>query len=138
MTSDPYPEGRLQKSEFGNILPDILFTIIKPVLAKLVSGGNITNKSSLHSAFRKETGSTVSFSTFNAWLEILEISFRKTVQIDGLTQAPAPGGAVRPPPDAGEPETDVQFDNETPMDFARSRFGDAFGEIARNSGGFQK
>jgi hypothetical protein len=135
MPNDPYPEGRTQKSEFGTLLPDILFTIIKPMLAKLVSGGNITNKSSLHSAFRKETGSTVSFSTFNAWLEILEISFRKTVQIDGLVPAPTPGGAgVGPRPDVGE--EDVKFDNEETFDFRPSRgFGDAFGEIARNSGG---
>jgi len=110
------------------------------VLAALISkDSNITNKSSLHSAFKKETGSTVSFSTFNTWLEVLGIAFRKTVQIDGLTQAPTPGGAgVGPRPDVGEPESNVQFDNETPMDFARPRFGDAFGEIARNSGGFQQ
>jgi hypothetical protein len=137
MPNDPYPEGRTQKSEFGTLLPDILFTIIKPMLAKLVSGGTITNKSSLHSAFRKETGSTVSFSTFNAWLEILEISFRKTVQIDGLAPAPTPGGAAGPRPDAGD-EEEVRFDNETPFEFTRPRgFGDAFGEIARNSGGIQ-
>ena len=137
MPSDPYPEGRIQKSEFGNLLPDILFTIIKPLLARLVSGGTITNKSSLHSAFKKETGSTVSFSTFNTWLEILEISFRKTVKIDGLDTVPAPGGAVGPRPDAGEEEPmDVKFDNESPMDLRpfRGSFGDAFGEIARQQG----
>lgn len=140
MTSDPYPEGRLQKSEFGNLLPDVLRQIVRPVLANLIAKhDDITNKSSLHSAFKKETESTVSFSTFNMWLEVLGIAFRKTVQIDGLTQAPTPGGAgVGPRPDAGEAEADVQFDNETPMDFARPRFGDAFGEIARNSGGFQQ
>ena len=135
MPSDPYPQSRIQKSEFGNILPDILFTIIKPLLARLVSGGTITNKSSLHTAFKKETGSTVSFSTFNTWLEILEISFRKTVKIDGLDTVPAPGGAVGPRPDAGE-EEEVRFDNESPVDIRpfRGGFGDAFGEIARQQG----
>jgi hypothetical protein len=140
MTSDPYPEGRLQKSEFGNLLPDVLRQIVRPVLADLIAKHeDITNKSSLHSAFKKETGSTVSFSTFNMWLEVLGISFRKNVVVVGLTQVPTPGGAgVGPRPDVGEPEVKVQFDNETPMDFNRPRgYGDAFGEMARNSGGFQ-
>lgn len=140
MPSDPYPESRLQKSEFGTLLPDVLKQIVRPVLADLIAKhDDITNKSSLHSAFKKETQSTVSFSTFNMWLELLGIAFRKTVQIDGLAQVPAPGGAgVGPRPDAGEPEEEVRFDNEATFDFTRPRgFGDAFGEIARNSGGFQ-
>lgn len=140
MPNDPYPESaKLQRSEFGTLLPDVLNTIIKPALAALISqNAEITNKSLLHAAFKKQTQSTVSFSTFNAWLEILGIAFRKTVQVEGLTpsRVPTPGGAVGPRPDVGEPEEVVQFDNETPFDFNRPRgFGDAFGEIARNSGG---
>ena len=140
MTTDPYPPSKLQRSEFGTLMSDVLRQIVRPVLADLIAKhDDITNKSSLHSAFKKETESTVSFSTFNMWLEVLGISFRKNIVVVGLTQAPTPGGAgVGPRPDVGEPESNVQFDNETPMDFARPRFGDAFGEIARNSGGFQQ
>lgn len=136
MSSDPYPEPRLQRSEFGTLLPDVLNKIIKPELAALIQlDSNITNKSSLHAAFKKTTQSTVSFSTFNAWLEMLGIAFRKTVQVDGLSPVPTPGGAVGPRPDVGEQEEEVKFDNETPFEFnGRRGFGDAFGEIARNSG----
>ncbi len=143
MPNDPYPEpSKLQRSEFGTLLPDVLHKIIKPELASLIQlDSSITNKSLLHAAFKKTTQSTVSFSTFNAWLEILGIAFRKTVQVEGLMpdRVPTPGGAgVGPRPDVGEPEEEVQFDNEAPFDFNRPRgFGDAFGEIARNSGGFQ-
>lgn len=137
MPTDPYPESKLQKSEFGSLLPDVLIHIIKPHLANLIRGGTVTNKSGLHAEFKRSTGSTVSFSTFNMWLEVLGISFRKTVQVEGLDPVPTPGGAgVGPRPDVGEPEEEVQFDNETPFDFNRPRgFGDAFGEISRNSGG---
>lgn len=136
MSSDPYPEPRLQRSEFGTLLPDVLNKIIKPELAALIQlDSNITNKSTLHAAFKKTTQSTVSFSTFNAWLEMLGIAFRKTVQVEGLSPVPAPGGAGGGPrPDAGEEEdVRVQFDNETPFDFnpRRGGYGDAFGEIAR-------
>jgi hypothetical protein len=136
MTTDPYPPSKLQRSEFGTLLTDVLQQIIKPALADLIhTDPEITNKSTLHTAFKKSTQSTVSFSTFNTWLEALGISFRKVVQIEGITPVPAPGGAVRPPPDAGE--QDVKFDNENTFDFRPSRgFGDAFGEIARKSGGF--
>lgn len=136
MTTDPYPPSKLQRSEFGSLLIPVLQQIIKPALADLIrTDPEITNKSTLHAAFKKSTQSTVSFSTFNTWLEVLGISFRKVVQIEGITSTPAPGGAVRPPPDAGE---EVKFDNEEQFDFRPSRgFGDAFGEIARNSGGFQ-
>lgn len=141
MPSDPYPEGRIQKSEFGNLLPDILNLTVRPKLSELIRNDkDITNKSLLHSAFKKETGSTVSFSTFNTWLQMIGITFRKSVQIDGLTpqiEVPAPGGAVGPRPDAGEEEQmDVKFDNESPMDLRpfRGSFGDAFGEIARQQG----
>jgi len=138
MPSDPYPEGRLQKSEFGSLLPDVLNMVVRPTLSELIrKDEDITNKSSLHSAFKKETGSTVSFSTFSAWLQVLGISFRKSVQIDGLTPwsvSPAPGGADGPRPDAGE-EGEVKFDNESPFEFRAPRgFGDAFGEIARQQG----
>lgn len=140
MPNDPYPDVKMQRSEFGILLPDILHCVIRPYLATLIgSNEKITNKSTLHAEFKKATMSTVSFSTFNSWLEMLGISFRKTVQIDGLSPSPTPGGAgVGPRPDVGEPEEDVRFDNEAPFDFNRPRgFGDAFGEIARNSGGFQ-
>ena len=139
MTTDPYPPSKLQRSEFGNLLTSVLQQIIKPALAELIrTDPEITNKSTLHTAFKKSTQSTVSFSTFNTWLEALGISFRKVVQIEGITPTyvPAPGGGAGPRPDAGEQE--VKFDNEEQFDFRPSRgFGDAFGEIARNSGGFQ-
>ena len=137
MTTDPYPPSKLQRSEFGTLLTDVLQQIIKPALADLIrTDPEITNKSTLHTAFKKSTQSTVSFSTFNTWLEALGISFRKVVQIEGITPVPAPGGGAGPRPDAGE--QDVKFDNEETFDFRPSRgFGDAFGEIARNSGGFQ-
>ena len=142
MPNDPYPEpSKLQRSEFGTLLPDVLHKIIKPELASLIQlDSSITNKSLLHAAFKKTTQSTVSFSTFNAWLEILGIAFRKTVQVEGLMpdRVPTPGGAAGPRPDVGEPEPEeeVRFDNETPFEFnGRRGFGDAFGEIARNSGG---
>jgi hypothetical protein len=137
MTTDPYPPSKLQRSEFGTLLTSVLQQIIKPALAELIrTDPEITNKSTLHTAFKKSTQSTVSFSTFNTWLEALGISFRKVVQIEGITHVPAPGGGAGPRPDAGE--QDVKFDNEETFDFRPSRgFGDAFGEIARNSGGFQ-
>ena len=137
MTTDPYPPSKLQRSEFGTLLMPVLQQIIKPALAELIrTDSEITNKSTLHTAFKKSTQSTVSFSTFNTWLEALGISFRKVVQIEGITPVPAPGGGAGPRPDAGE--QDVKFDNEETFDFRPSRgFGDAFGEIARNSGGFQ-
>lgn len=137
MPNDPYPEPRLQRSEFGTLLPDVLNKIIKPELSALIQlDSSITNKSLLHAAFKKTTQSTVSFSTFNTWLELMGISFRKTVQVEGLTPVPTPGGAAGPRPDVGEQEEEVRFDNEAPFDFNRPRgFGDAFGEIARNSGG---
>lgn len=136
MASDPYPDAKMQRSEFGILLPDVLHRVIRPYLATLIgSNEKITNKSTLHAEFKKSTLSTVSFSTFNAWLEMLGISFRKTVQIEGLSPLPTPGGAAGPRPDAGEPEEEVRFDNETPFEFnGRRGFGDAFGEIARNSG----
>lgn len=138
MPNDPYPESKLQKSEFGTLLPDVLHRIVKPQLSELINlDTSITNKSTLHAAFKKATQSTVSFSTFNTWLEMLGIAFRKTVQIDGLAPAPTPGGAAGPRPDAGD-EEEVRFDNEATFEFTRPRgFGDAFGEIARNSGGIQ-
>lgn len=134
MTTDPYPPSKLQRSEFGSLLINVLDQIIKPSLAELIrTDPEITNKSTLHAAFKKSTGSTVSFATFNTWLDALGISFRKVVQIEGINSTPAPGGAVRPPPDAGD---EVRFDNEDRMDFRPSRgFGDAFGEIARQAGG---
>jgi hypothetical protein len=137
MSSDPYPEGKLQRSEFGSLMTQILTEVVRPYLAGLLrSETEITNKSTLHAAFKKATGSTVSFSTFSTWLEALGISFRKTVHIEGLSPVPAPGGGAGPRPDAGE--QDVKFDNENTFDFRPSRgFGDAFGEIARQSGGFQ-
>ena len=137
MTTDPYPPSKLQRSEFGTLLMPVLQQIIKPALADLIrTDPEITNKSTLHTAFKKSTQSTVSFSTFNTWLEALGISFRKVVQIEGITPVPAPGGGAGPRPDAGE--QDVKFDNENTFDFRPSRgFGDAFGEIARQSGGFQ-
>lgn len=135
--SDPYPQGKLQRSEFGTLLPNVLQQIIKPTLAQLIgSNEKITNKSSLHTAFKSATESTVSFSTFTIWLEVLGISFRKVVQIDGVSPAPAPGGTVGSPPAAGgTEETEVAFNNETPADFRTPRgFGDAFSEIARLTG----
>jgi hypothetical protein len=136
MPSDPYPEGKPQRTEFGSLMTQVLTEIVRPYLAGLIRGDDtITNKSTLHAAFKKATGSTVSFSTFNGWLDTLGISFRKTVQIEGLnvSPVPAPGGAVGPRPDAGEDE--VRFDNESPMEFRRPMgFGDAFGEIARQIG----
>lgn len=138
MTTDPYPPSKLQRSEFGTLLMPVLQQIIKPALAELIrTDAEITNKSTLHTAFKKSTQSTVSFSTFNTWLEALGISFRKVVQIEGITTSPvpAPGGGAGPRPDAGEQE--VKFDNEEQFDFRPSRgFGDAFGEIARQSQGF--
>jgi len=136
MTTDPYPPSKLQRSEFGTLLTDVLQQIIKPALADLIhTDPEITNKSTLHTAFKKSTQSTVSFSTFNTWLEALGISFRKVVQIEGITPVPAPGGGAGPRPDAGE--QDVKFDNENTFDFRPSRgFGDAFGELARQSGEF--
>lgn len=138
MTTDPYPPSKLQRSEFGTLLMPVLQQIIKPTLAELIrTDAEITNKSTLHTAFKKSTQSTVSFSTFNTWLEALGISFRKVVQIEGITTSPvpAPGGGAGPRPDAGEQE--VKFDNEEQFDFRPSRgFGDAFGEIARQSQGF--
>jgi hypothetical protein len=138
MTTDPYPPSKLQRSEFGNLLIPVLQQIIKPALAELIrTDPEITNKSTLHTAFKKSTQSTVSFSTFNTWLEALGISFRKVVQIEGITPTPAPGGATGGPrPDAGDEE--VRFDNEEQFDFRPSRgFGDAFGEIARQTQGLQ-
>ena len=137
MTTDPYPPSKLQRSEFGTLLMPVLQQIIKPALAELIrTDDEITNKSTLHTAFKKSTQSTVSFSTFSTWLEALGISFRKTVHIEGLSPVPAPGGGAGPRPDAGEQE--VKFDNEEQLDFRPSRgFGDAFGEIARQSQGFQ-
>lgn len=138
MTTDPYPPSKLQRSEFGTLLTDVLQQIIKPALADLIRNDpEITNKSTLHTAFKKSTQSTVSFSTFNTWLEALGISFRKVVRIEGINTGPvpAPGGGAGPRPDAGEQE--VKFDNEEQLDFRPSRgFGDAFGEIARQSQGF--
>lgn len=139
MTTDPYPPSKLQRSEFGTLLMPVLQQIIKPALAELIrTDPEITNKSTLHTAFKKSTQSTVSFSTFNTWLEALGISFRKVVRIEGINTGPvpAPGGGSGPRPDAGEQE--VKFDNEEQFDFRPSRgFGDAFGEIARLSQGFQ-
>lgn len=139
MTTDPYPPSKLQRSEFGTLLMPVLQQIIKPALAELIrTDPEITNKSTLHTAFKKSTQSTVSFSTFNTWLEALGISFRKVVRIEGINTGPvpAPGGGAGPRPDAGEQE--VKFDNEEQFDFRPSRgFGDAFGEIARLSQGFQ-
>lgn len=138
MTTDPYPPSKLQRSEFGTLLTPMLHQIIKPALADLIRNDpEITNKSTLHTAFKKSTQSTVSFSTFNTWLEALGISFRKVVRIEGINTGPvpAPGGGAGPRPDAGEQE--VKFDNEEQLDFRPSRgFGDAFGEIARLSQGF--
>lgn len=138
MTTDPYPPSKLQRSEFGTLLTPMLQQIIKPALAELIrTDPEITNKSTLHTAFKKSTQSTVSFSTFNTWLEALGISFRKVVRIEGINTGPvpAPGGGAGPRPDAGEQE--VKFDNEEQLDFRPSRgFGDAFGEIARQSQGF--
>lgn len=138
MTTDPYPPSKLQRSEFGTLLMPVLQQIIKPALADLIRNDpEITNKSTLHTAFKKSTQSTVSFSTFNTWLEALGISFRKVVRIEGINTGPvpAPGGGAGPRPDAGEQE--VKFDNEEQLDFRPSRgFGDAFGEIARLSQGF--
>lgn len=138
MTTDPYPPSKLQRSEFGTLLMPVLQQIIKPALAELIrTDAEITNKSTLHTAFKKSTQSTVSFSTFNTWLEALGISFRKVVRIEGINTGPvpAPGGGAGPRPDAGEQE--VKFDNEEQFDFRPSRgFGDAFGEIARQSQGF--
>jgi hypothetical protein len=135
MPNDPYPQPKLQRSEFGSLLPQVLTEFVRPYLSGLVrENPEITNKSLLHAAFKKSTGSTISFSTFNTWLDSLGISFRKTVQVEGLATIPAPGGAAGPRPDAGE-DDDVRFDNESPMEFRRPvGFGDAFGEIARQQG----
>lgn len=135
MPNDPYPQPKLQRSEFGSLLPQVLTEFVRPYLSGLVrENPEITNKSLLHAAFKKNTGSTISFSTFNTWLDSLGISFRKTVQVEGLATIPAPGGAAGPRPDAGE-EIDVKFDNEEPQDLRPFRgFGDAFGEIARQQG----
>lgn len=139
MPSDPYPQSKPQRTEFGSLMTQILTENVRPYLAGLIrENDTITNKSTLHAAFKKATGSTVSFSTFNVWLDTLGISFRKTVQVEGLnlppTSVPAPGGAGGGPrPDAGEEE--VHFDNETKSDFIKPRgFGDAFGELARLTG----
>lgn len=137
MPSDPYPEGKPQRTEFGSLMTQVLTEIVRPYLAGLIRGDDtITNKSTLHVAFKKATGATVSFSTFNSWLDMLGISFRKTVQVDGLNippaHLPAPGGGAGPRPDA---EEEVHFDNESPTEFRRPMgFGDAFGEIARQIG----
>lgn len=132
--SDQYPEAKITRNEYGNLQSQILTEIVKPYLSGIIreSAGEISNKSSLHAAFKSKTGSTVSFSTFNVWLEILGIQFRKVIQIDGINPAVMPalgGGDVVPRPEA-EPE--VKFDNEEPQDFRPPRgYGDAFGEIAR-------
>lgn len=99
MTTDPYPPSKLQRSEFGTLLMPMLQQIIKPALAELIrTDDEITNKSTLHTAFKKSTQSTVSFSTFTTWLDVLGISFRKVVQIEGITTSPvpAPGGGPAP------------------------------------------
>lgn len=133
--SDQYPEAKIMRNEYGNLQSQILTEIVKPYLSGIIreSSGEISNKSSLHAAFKTKTGSTVSFSTFNVWLEILGIQFRKVIQIDGINPAnvvPAVGGGGSAPRPQAEPE--VRFDNEEPMDFRPSRgYGDAFGEIAR-------
>lgn len=132
--SDQYPEAKITRNEYGNLQSQILTEIVKPYLSGIIreSAGEISNKSSLHAAFKTKTGSTVSFSTFNVWLEILGIQFRKVIQIDGINPAivPAVGGGGSAPRPQAEPE--VRFDNEEPMDFRPSRgYGDAFGEIAR-------
>lgn len=132
--SDQYPEAKITRNEYGNLQSQILTEIVKPYLSGIIreSAGEISNKSSLHATFKTKTGSTVSFSTFNVWLEILGIQFRKVIQIDGINPAivPAVGGGGSAPRPQAEPE--VRFDNEEPMDFRPSRgYGDAFGEIAR-------
>ena len=133
--SDQYPEAKITRNEYGNLQSQILTEIVKPYLSGVIreSSGEISNKSSLHAAFKSKTGSTVSFSTFNLWLEILGIQFRKVIQIDGINPAsvgPALGGGGSAPRPEAEPE--VRFDNEEPQDFRPPRgYGDAFGEIAR-------
>lgn len=133
--SDQYPEAKITRNEYGNLQSQILTEIVKPYISGVIreSAGEISNKSSLHAEFKSRTKSTVSFSTFNVWLEILGIQFRKVIQIDGINPVgivPAlGGGGVAPRPEA-EPE--VKFDNEEPHDFRPPRgYGDAFGEIAR-------
>lgn len=133
--SDQYPEAKILRNEYGNLQSQILTEIVRPYIAGIIreSEGEISNKSSLHAAFKTKTGSTVSFSTFNVWLEILGIHFRKVIQIDGINLAsvgPALGGGGSAPRLDAEPE--VKFDNEQPQDFRYPRgYGDAFGEIAR-------
>jgi len=133
--SDQYPEAKILRNEYGNLQSQILTEIVRPYIAGIIreSEGEISNKSSLHAAFKSKTGSTVSFSTFNVWLEILGIHFRKVIQIDGINPVnvePAVGGGGNAPRPQAEPE--VRFDNEEANDFRPSRgYGDAFGEIAR-------
>ena len=133
--SDQYPESKILRNEYGHLQSQILTEIVKPYLSGIIreSAGEISNKSSLHAEFKSKTGSTVSFSTFNLWLEILGIQFRKVIQIDGINPAnvvPALGGGGNAPRPEAEPE--VKFDNEEPHDFRPPRgYGDAFGEIAR-------
>lgn len=133
--SDQYPEAKIMRNEYGNLQSQILTEVVKPYLSGIIreSAGEISNKSSLHAAFKTKTGSTVSFSTFNLWLEILGIQFRKVIQIDGINPVnvvPAVGGGGSAPRPQAEPE--VRFDNEEPNDFRPARgYGDAFGEIAR-------
>lgn len=133
--SDQYPEAKIMRNEYGNLQSQILTEVVKPYLSGIIreSAGEISNKSSLHAAFKTKTGSTVSFSTFNLWLEILGIQFRKVIQIDGINPVnvvPAVGGGGSAPRPQAEPE--VRFDNEEPNDFRSARgYGDAFGEIAR-------
>lgn len=132
--SDQYPESKIMRNEYGNLQSQILTEIVRPYIAGIIreSAGEISNKSSLHAEFKSRTGSTVSFSTFNLWLEILGIHFRKVIQIDGINPVVVPalgGGGSAPRPEA---EPDLKFDNEEPMDFRPARgYGDAFGEIAR-------
>ena len=133
--SDQYPEAKIMRNEYGNLQSQILTEVVKPYLSGIIreSAGEISNKSSLHAAFKTKTGSTVSFSTFNLWLEILGIQFRKVIQIDGINPVnvvPAVGGGGSAPRPQAEPE--VRFDNEEANDFRPARgYGDAFGEIAR-------
>ena len=132
--SDQYPKAKIMRNEYGNLQSQILTEIVKPYISGVIreSAGEISNKSSLHAEFKSRTGSTVSFSTFNVWLEILGIQFRKVIQIDGINPAvvPALGGGDGVPRPEAEPE--VKFNNEEPMDFRPARgYGDAFGEIAR-------
>ena len=92
-----------------NFEKDIAEAVIRPKLQKVLSNyGSINNKSEFRKAFIDQEGVTMSAAKFEAYLNMLDIKFVKTVEVKGLypdATPPAVAGA-----DASEEE--VTFDNE--------------------------